>query len=38
MLLCIQDEIGEVGGRGFVDSAPVMDRAWARKSGLGLGR
>jgi epoxyqueuosine reductase len=35
MLLCIQDEIGEVGGRGFVDSAPVMDRAWARKSGLG---
>lgn len=35
MLLCIQDEIGEVSGRGFVDSAPVMDRAWARKSGLG---
>ena len=35
MLLGIQDEIGEVGGRGFVDSAPVMDRAWARKSGLG---
>ena len=35
MLLGIQDEIGEVSGRGFVDSAPVMDRAWARKSGLG---
>ena len=35
MLLCIQDEIGEVSGRGFVDSAPVMDRAWASKSGLG---
>lgn len=35
MLLCIQDEIGEVSGRGFVDSAPVMDRAWSRKSGLG---
>jgi len=35
MLLYIQDEIGEVSGRGFVDSAPVMDRAWARKSGLG---
>ncbi len=35
MLLSIQDEIGEVSGRGFVDSAPVMDRAWARKSGLG---
>ncbi|MEJ6775842.1 MAG: tRNA epoxyqueuosine(34) reductase QueG [Crocinitomicaceae bacterium] len=31
----IQDEIGEVGGRVFVDSAPVMDKAWARRSGLG---
>lgn len=31
----IQDEIGEVGGRYFVDSAPVLDRAWARESGLG---
>ena len=31
----IQDEIGEVGGRSFVDSAPVLDRAWARESGLG---
>ncbi|MBL4862776.1 MAG: tRNA epoxyqueuosine(34) reductase QueG [Crocinitomicaceae bacterium] len=31
----IQDEIGEVGGRIFVDSAPVMDKAWAKKSGLG---
>ncbi len=31
----IQDEIGEVGGRVFVDSAPVLDKAWARKSGLG---
>jgi len=31
----IQDEIGEVGGRYFVDSAPVLDRAWAAKSGLG---
>lgn len=31
----IQDEIGEVGGRVFVDSAPVMDKAWAAKSGLG---
>ena len=33
--LFIQDEIGEVGGRVFVDSAPVMDKAWAKKSGLG---
>lgn len=31
----IQDEIGEVAGRVFVDSAPVMDKAWAQKSGLG---
>lgn len=31
----IQDEIGEVDGRAFVDSAPVLDRAWAAKSGLG---
>jgi len=31
----IQDEIGEVGGRVFVDSAPVMDKAWAKKGGLG---
>jgi len=27
--------IGEVGGRAFVDSAPVLDKAWAAKSGLG---
>ena len=31
----MQEEIGEVGGRCFVDSAPVMDKAWAQKSGLG---
>lgn len=31
----IQQEIGEVGGRIFVDSAPVMDKAWAQRSGLG---
>ncbi|MDQ7949723.1 MAG: tRNA epoxyqueuosine(34) reductase QueG [Pedobacter sp.] len=31
----IREEIGEVGGRCFVDSAPVMDKAWAQKSGLG---
>ncbi|MFP4844183.1 tRNA epoxyqueuosine(34) reductase QueG [Winogradskyella sp. PE311] len=35
LLHCIQDEIGEVGGRAFVDSAPVLDKAWAAKSGLG---
>ena len=31
----IQEEIGEVGGRIFVDSAPVLDKSWAQKSGLG---
>ena len=31
----IQHEIGEVNGRAFVDSAPVMERAWAKRSGLG---
>jgi epoxyqueuosine reductase len=31
----ITEEIGEVHGRVFVDSAPVMDKAWAKKSGLG---
>ena len=35
LLQFIQDEIGEVGGRVFVDSAPVMDKAWAKRSGLG---
>ena len=31
----ITEKIGEVNGRAFVDSAPVLDRAWAKKSGLG---
>ncbi len=31
----ITEEIGEVNGRAFVDSAPVLDKAWAAKSGLG---
>ncbi|QAA81980.1 tRNA epoxyqueuosine(34) reductase QueG [Aequorivita sp. H23M31] len=31
----ISEEIGDVGGRAFVDSAPVLDKAWASKSGLG---
>ncbi len=31
----IETEIGEVSGRAFVDSAPVLDKAWAAKSGLG---
>ena len=35
MMKIIHREIGEVNGRVFVDSAPVMEKAWAAKSGLG---
>jgi epoxyqueuosine reductase len=35
LLAAIQEEIGDVSGRVFVDSAPVMDKVWAQKSGLG---
>ena len=35
LLYTIQTEIGAVSGRAFVDSAPVLDKAWAAKSGLG---
>lgn len=35
LLEFIYEEIGEVSGRAFVDSAPVLDKAWAAKSGLG---
>ena len=35
LLSFMHEEIGEVHGRGFVDSAPVLDKAWAAKSGLG---
>ncbi len=31
----IKETIGEVNGRGFVDSAPVLERTWAQRSGLG---
>jgi epoxyqueuosine reductase len=31
----IQDTIGKINVRTFVDSAPVMERAWAQKAGLG---
>jgi epoxyqueuosine reductase len=31
----LNEEVGEVEGRAFVDSAPVMERQWAAKSGLG---
>ena len=35
LLEFIKENIGEVDGRAFVDSAPVMDKAWAKKGGLG---
>ncbi len=35
LLNTIQSQIGDVSGRAFVDSAPVLDKAWAAKSGLG---
>ena len=35
LIQSIQEHIGEVNGRAFVDSAPVLDKAWAKKSGLG---
>lgn len=31
----LREKIGDVNGRAFVDSAPVLDRAWAKNSGLG---
>jgi len=31
----IQEEIGEIDGRVFTDSAPILERAWARRSGIG---
>src|SRR5690554_4772950 len=31
----MKDEIGEINGRVFTDSAPVMEKSWAKKSGLG---
>jgi epoxyqueuosine reductase len=34
-LTSIREKIGEVNGRAFVDSAPVLERAWAQRSGLG---
>ena len=34
-LFTLKEKIGDVNGRAFVDSAPVLDKAWAKKSGLG---
>jgi epoxyqueuosine reductase len=35
LLAFIKENIGEIHGRGFVDSAPVLERSWAVRSGLG---
>ena len=35
LLEFIKEEIGDVHGRAFVDSAPILEKAWAKKSGLG---
>lgn len=35
LLLSIQENIGAINGRAFVDSAPILERAWAQKAGLG---
>ena len=35
LLYSIQENIVAVDGRAFVDSAPILDKAWAAKSGLG---
>ena len=34
-LFRIKEEIGNIEGRGFVDSAPILERSWAQRSGLG---
>jgi epoxyqueuosine reductase len=35
LLAHVKATIGDVAGRGFVDSAPVLERSWAVRSGLG---
>jgi epoxyqueuosine reductase len=35
LLHILREQIGDIQGRGFVDSAPVLERSWAVKSGLG---
>lgn len=35
LLTALRTEIGEISGRAFIDIAPIMDKAWAAKSGLG---
>ena len=35
LLQSIQEHVGAINGRGFVDAAPVLERSWAQRSGLG---
>lgn len=35
LLQSLQEQIGAINGRAFVDSAPVLEKAWAKKSGVG---
>ena len=35
LIATCKTEIGDINGRGFVDSAPVLERTWAQRSGLG---
>lgn len=35
LLAEMREKIGEINGRGFVDSAPVLERSWAQRSGVG---
>jgi len=35
LLHALQKQVGQINGRGFVDSAPVLERSWAQQSGLG---
>jgi len=35
LILVLKEQVGEIHGRGFVDSAPVLERTWAQRSGLG---
>ncbi|HRF19560.1 MAG TPA: DUF1730 domain-containing protein, partial [Chitinophagaceae bacterium] len=34
-LSLIKNKVGDIQGRGFVDSAPVLERSWAQRSGIG---
>ncbi|MEX2596686.1 MAG: tRNA epoxyqueuosine(34) reductase QueG [Salibacteraceae bacterium] len=35
LLIQLNEQFGAVEGRGFVDSAPVMEKAWAQRAGIG---